>query len=445
MKKTILGIGVLLVCFHLRAQNKLELTGNIGIGTTTPQTPLDVKSASPNNLAASFGGTISSGTWTGIHFGYLEPGNNYYRKSAIAFERQDAAARGKIHILNNGANNSASANLTDAKLTIEYNGNIGMGTTAPKAKLQIAEVNTESRTSVKDLIYLTTSHSNVGYDGFGTGIVDFRRTYKNSTPHAVNRISFIERSYSTADRGGAITFSTKTLSSGTVAPLERMRVDYNGYVGIGTTEPDSKLTINENSADTTNGVLSLTNLSGSVNDVVSMRFNAGGGASGTFLKHMRQGSSGADFGIFTSPTLTGASVERFRITKDGKVGIGTTTTGSHRLAVEGSIGAREIKVQATGWSDFVFYNDYKLPTLKEVETHIKEKGHLKDIPSAAKVKKDGFFLGEMDAKLLQKIEELTLYTIQQEKKIKAQENELKKLQSLSARLEKIEKLLEQKN
>ncbi len=96
----------------------------------------------------------------------------------------------------------------------------------------------------------------------------------------------------------------------------------------------------------------------------------------------------------------------------GKVGIGTRTTGSHRLAVEGSIGAREIKVQASGWSDFVFYEDYKLPTLKEVEAHINQKGHLKDIPSAAEVEKEGFYLGNMNAKLLQKIEELTLYTIQ---------------------------------
>ena len=57
----------------------------------------------------------------------------------------------------------------------------------------------------------------------------------------------------------------------------------------------------------------------------------------------------------------------------------------------------------------------------------KEKGHLKDIPSAKEVEENGIFLGEMDAKLLQKIEELTLYTIQQEKKIEDQDEEIKKL------------------
>ena len=129
------------------------------------------------------------------------------------------------------------------------------------------------------------------------------------------------------------------------------------------------------------------------------------------------------------------------------IGIGTTdSTGSHRLAVEGSIGAREIKVEANGWSDFVFEKDYNLPTLKEVEKHIKENGHLKDIPSTKEVEENGIFLGEMNAKLLQKIEELTLYIIQQQKEIeslKKENNEVKlvnkKLLELQKRLEKLEK------
>ena len=121
----------------------------------------------------------------------------------------------------------------------------------------------------------------------------------------------------------------------------------------------------------------------------------------------------------------------------GSVGIGTTTTGTHKLAVEGTIGAREIKVEAGAWSDFVFNKDYKLPTLKEVETHIKANGHLKDIPGEAEVKAKGINLGEMDAKLLQKIEELTLYTIEQQKLIETQAAQNSKQQQL------IEKTLKQ--
>jgi hypothetical protein len=113
---------------------------------------------------------------------------------------------------------------------------------------------------------------------------------------------------------------------------------------------------------------------------------------------------------------------------NGKLGIGTVNPGSWKLAVNGSIRAKEIKVE-TGWSDFVFYADYKLPTLKEVEKHIKEKGHLKDIPSAKEVEKNGILLGEMNSKLLQKIEELTLYIIEMNKRMSSMETEISTLKN----------------
>ncbi|PQJ80302.1 hypothetical protein [Polaribacter porphyrae] len=94
------------------------------------------------------------------------------------------------------------------------------------------------------------------------------------------------------------------------------------------------------------------------------------------------------------------------------------------------------------WSDFVFYKNYNLPTLQEVEKHIKEKGHLKDIPSAKEVEKNGIFLGEMNAKLLQKIEELTLYIIAQEKILKKQEEKIKELEIEKKKNEDLEKRLE---
>jgi len=107
---------------------------------------------------------------------------------------------------------------------------------------------------------------------------------------------------------------------------------------------------------------------------------------------------------------------------NGNIGMGTTETGDYKLSVAGKIRAEEVKVY-TGWADFVFEDNYQLPTLAEVESHIKEKGHLKDIPSALEVKENGIYLGEMNAKLLQKIEELTLYLIKQEKRIKVLENQ----------------------
>jgi len=111
---------------------------------------------------------------------------------------------------------------------------------------------------------------------------------------------------------------------------------------------------------------------------------------------------------------------RMVIDKDGNVGIGTETS-TEKLSVNGKIRAKEIKVEAANWPDYVFAKDYKLPSLQETEKHIREKGHLPGIPSAEEVKANGVDLGEMNAKLLKKIEELTLYLIDQNKLIQNQQ------------------------
>ncbi len=116
-------------------------------------------------------------------------------------------------------------------------------------------------------------------------------------------------------------------------------------------------------------------------------------------------------------------------TNNSTVGIGTTSTGSHKLAVEGSIGAREVRVEPEGWSDFVFEDDYKLRTLEEVEVYLSVNKHLPEIPSAKEVTENGINLGDMNAKLLQKIEELTLYMIAMNKRMKQLEKENSELKN----------------
>ncbi|WP_437921170.1 hypothetical protein [Sphingobacterium sp. LRF_L2] len=107
---------------------------------------------------------------------------------------------------------------------------------------------------------------------------------------------------------------------------------------------------------------------------------------------------------------------------NGNVGIGTTNP-AEKLAVNGNIRAKEIKVEATNWPDYVFEENYDLPLLKDTEAFIKTNKHLPGIPRAKEAEAEGVSLGEMNKALLQKVEELTLYIIEQEKRIqKLEEN-----------------------
>ncbi|WP_164974192.1 hypothetical protein [Filimonas effusa] len=119
----------------------------------------------------------------------------------------------------------------------------------------------------------------------------------------------------------------------------------------------------------------------------------------------------------------------------GNVGIGTENPGSYRLAVEGTVGARKIKITQQAWADYVFDSSYQLPSLSHVETFIKENKHLPEVPSAAEVKKDGLDLGDNQVLLLKKIEELTLYIIQQNKQITEQNKELVEVKKRLAEVE----------
>lgn len=123
-----------------------------------------------------------------------------------------------------------------------------------------------------------------------------------------------------------------------------------------------------------------------------------------------------------------SGTEKLRITYDGKVGIGTSTPQA-KLAVNGDVFATKIKVTQTGWPDYVFHHNYNLPSLPEVEMFIKNNQHLPDIPSAAEVDKNGLDLGEMNKKLLQKVEELTLYIIEQQKTITDLQQRMKAIET----------------
>lgn len=129
---------------------------------------------------------------------------------------------------------------------------------------------------------------------------------------------------------------------------------------------------------------------------------------------------------------------KMKIELDGKVSIGSVSSlpGTYKLYVEDGILTEKVKVAIDGsgnWSDYVFAPEYKLRSLKEVDAFIKKNRHLPGVPSAEEVVASGIDVATMDAKLLEKIEELTLYIINLEKKLEVQQQQLETLKNQTNR------------
>ena len=125
---------------------------------------------------------------------------------------------------------------------------------------------------------------------------------------------------------------------------------------------------------------------------------------------------------------------------NGSVGIGTAAP-QERLSVNGKVRAKEVKVEAINWPDYVFSKDYKKPSLSELEQFISANARLPEIPSAKQVEKEGIELGAIQAALLKKIEELTLYIIEQDKQLQDSKKEIERIKQTLKRKNKMRRFV----
>lgn len=253
--------------------------------------------------------------------------------------------------------------------------------------------------------------------------------------------------------------------------VERFRINPGGDVGIGTTSPASLLHANGTYTQTHPSIAGIFSIQHSANNTISF-YNSG---IGEFLRagptntvsvlgqELHSTQRGAYFGnaLGGNALTTTANVQFQSLANDdavtkilgtdatgnvrwrdaatisgggssqwttsasniyystGNVGIGTIniTDANYKLFVETGIRTRKVKVDQSTWPDYVFHQQYQLPSLPDVEKYIKANNHLPDVPSADEVERDGLNLGDNQAVLLKKIEELTLYLIDINKKV----------------------------
>ena len=286
----------------------------------------------------------------------------------IYFQEQLSDQRG-FHFLNSNGNEIVKFN---------GNGSVGIGTSTPLAGLEIANSDATGRT-----LKVTQQNNSISNNSYTLEV--------DSSIHNTNVSS-----------AGAMAVDVNSGRAFTINGF--------GNVGIGTSNPNNgKLVVLQTQNINQGGIV----------------IKANSTLQSTYLWMDSNNIMHIDNANNASRNIV------FNGNGSGNVGIGTTTLDTgYKLTVKGNVSSREVRVTATaGGADFVFEDDYNLPSLETVENFIKDKKHLPEIPSAKEMEENGINLAEMNIKLLQKVEELTLYIIEQEKRINAQEKSIKALES----------------
>lgn len=280
-------------------------------------------------------------------------------------------------------------------------GNVGVGTSTPGYLLHVAKNMTSPSVRVQNL---------GGTGGAGFEMVD------NLSGADWKFKATATGGFKIRDNGSAL--DVMTVESNSLA--NALYVNASGHVGIGTNIPtDGRIEI-----ETGGGLYPFISLDTWASGNAGFIFQE---ANSTLAWIWRSGFN--DRMYFSNSA--GSTRPDITIASDGRVGIGTASPATgYALSIEGKAVCTEVLVEAVAnWPDYVFGEDYQLMSLQELESSIKQNNHLPGLPSAAEVEENGVLLGEMQKKLLEKVEELTLYTIEQDKKIAELQKNFEELQN----------------
>lgn len=366
-------------------------TGNVGIGTTTPGNKLHV------NGNATIGDAYDASSYGMLQI--VRPASPADNKFHLSFLKYGVTGAGIGFVPSTNALGlwaASSSTASTPTLTISDNQNVGVGLSIPQNKLHVV--------------------GNIAstWDASGTSFVqlwsDNAIIWKQGSGHGRLRL------------GSASNLAAASWS-------EKMSITDAGRVGIGTTSPVSILNV-VGSAQNDGLWMAGTSVTkiALLNNITAGAYNSLSQNGDNLLVWTGSTIDNADAGgLVIGPWTAGAGSvgNGIRITSSGNVGVGTVNPGPYKMVVEGMFGARKIKItQALPWADYVFDDEYRLRTLEEVEQFIKNNKHLPEVPTTKEVEKEGLDLGNNQALLLKKIEELTLYAIQQDKKVNEFEKKL---------------------